>query len=236
MSWYDAFSSFYDASLEALYAEHRVLAADALALEPGMTVLDLPCGTGQSFPAIAQRLRGSGMIIGGDLSAGMLRKAAAREGALSGVRLVMEALDVNALTLEALQAATGVGQVHRLHVFLGMSVFSDMEAAFDRLWSVLAPTGLPGEPDRPRRHPQVLLGAAAGAREGLRAARLALSPPARRPDQARDRAEALGPVFVTRHASRGNALSARRAGHPIARIRLLHRPNRSKHPTISGSG
>ena len=141
MSWYDAFSNFYDASLEALYAEHRVLAADALALEPGMTVLDLPCGTGQSFPAIAQRLRGSGMIIGGDLSAGMLRKAAAREGALSGVRLVMEALDVNALTLEALQAATGVGQVHRLHVFLGMSVFSDMEAAFDRLWSVLAPRG-----------------------------------------------------------------------------------------------
>ena len=48
---------------------------------------------------------------------------------------------MNALSPEALQAAAGRGQVDRLHVFLGMSVFPDMNAAFDRLWSVLAPGG-----------------------------------------------------------------------------------------------
>jgi len=82
--WYDAFSKFYDASLEALYAEHRELAAEALALEPGMTVLDAPCGTGLSFGEIARRMRGDGTIVGADLSPGMLRKAAARESSLAG--------------------------------------------------------------------------------------------------------------------------------------------------------
>ncbi len=141
MSWYDAFSNVYDGSLEKLYAEHRELAADALALQPGMSVLDLPCGTGQSFAAMAQCLNGSGAIVGGDLSTGMLGKAAARAGALAGVRLVTVAIDVNALSAETLQAAAGIAQVDRLHVFLGMSVFPDMHAAFDRLWSVLAPGG-----------------------------------------------------------------------------------------------
>jgi ubiquinone/menaquinone biosynthesis C-methylase UbiE len=139
--WYDAFSKFYDASLEALYAEHRELAAEALALEPGKAVLDVPCGTGLSFAAVARRLRGNGTIVGADLSPGMLRRAAARESALAGVRLITAALDVNTLSSETLQALTGSAQVDRLHVFLGMSVFPDMSAAFDRLWSVLAPGG-----------------------------------------------------------------------------------------------
>lgn len=139
--WYDAFSSFYDASLEELYAEHRELAAEALALEPGATVLDVPCGTGLSFGAIARPLRGDGTILGADLSPGMLRKAAARDSALGAVQLVTAALDVSALSPEILQALAGRAQVDRLHVFLGMSVFPDISAAFDRLWSVLAHGG-----------------------------------------------------------------------------------------------
>jgi ubiquinone/menaquinone biosynthesis C-methylase UbiE len=141
MSWYDVFARFYDASLEAVYAEHRGLAAEALALEPGLTVLDLPCGTGQSFPALAHGLRGNGTIVGCELSAGMLQKAAARGAGFAGVQLVTAPLDVQALAPQALQEVTGRAQVDRLHVFLGMSVFPAMDLAFDRLWSVLAPGG-----------------------------------------------------------------------------------------------
>jgi len=48
---------------------------------------------------------------------------------------------VTALSPETLHALAGRAHVDRLHVFLGMSVFPNMSAAFDRLWSVLAPGG-----------------------------------------------------------------------------------------------
>jgi len=141
MAWYDVFSSFYDAALEPLYAEQRTLAADALALEPGMSVLDVPCGTGQSFPAIAAKLGGRGAIIGVDASAGMQRRAAAR-APQPGVSITTLHARAEELAPASLQAALdGRDRVDRLHVFLGMSVFPDMQLAFDRLWSLLAPGG-----------------------------------------------------------------------------------------------
>ena len=84
MGWYDAFSNIYDASLESCTPSTASSRPRRSRSQPGMSVLDLPCGTGQSFPAIAKGLRGSGTIIGGDLSAGMLRKAAARAGGALG--------------------------------------------------------------------------------------------------------------------------------------------------------
>jgi ubiquinone/menaquinone biosynthesis C-methylase UbiE len=132
MAWYDVFSNFYDAALEPLYAEQRALAAEALSLEPGMSVLDVPCGTGQSFAAIASKL-GRGTIVGVDGSAGMLRRAAARGTQVSGVTIT---------TLQArAEALVHRDRVDRLHLFLGMSVFADMNASFDHLWSLLAPGG-----------------------------------------------------------------------------------------------
>src|SRR5215510_7572191 len=78
MGAYDLFSNFYDASLEKLYAEHRQLAVAALAPAAGSVVLDVPCGTGQSFDALASAVGASGLILGVDASAGMLRRAQAR--------------------------------------------------------------------------------------------------------------------------------------------------------------
>jgi ubiquinone/menaquinone biosynthesis C-methylase UbiE len=142
MAWYDVFSSFYDAALEPLYAEHRVLAADALALEAGMSVLDVPCGTGQSFPALAARLGNHGTIIAADASAGMLRRATERVPRTPGVTISTVHARADALERTQLQAQlSGREHVDRLHVFLGMSVFLDMQASFDRLWSLLAPGG-----------------------------------------------------------------------------------------------
>lgn len=133
MGFYDLFSGIYDASLEPLYAEHRALAADALALTRSSVVLDVPCGTGQSFGVLASR---AGTVLGVDASRGMLQRAAARvsKDGLANVRVVEVRADQ--LTRAQLAAAPD-----RLHVFLGMSVFDDPEATFDHLWELLAPGG-----------------------------------------------------------------------------------------------
>jgi len=129
MAWYDFFAHTYDASLEPLYAEHRALAADALELKPGMRVLDAPCGTGQSFAALSSRLGPEGTLIGADLSAGMLRKAEKRQ-----VDTQLELHNVDAALLE-------IDAVDAVHVFLGMTVFDDMQATFEQLWRHLKPGG-----------------------------------------------------------------------------------------------
>lgn len=136
MAWYDVFSRFYDASLEPLYREQRARAVDALRVTTASRVLDLPCGTGQSFGPLRKRLPAEGHVVGVDLSPGMLREARRRierEG-LANVSL----LEKDALTVE--HADLG-GAPDRLLVFLGMSVFPDHEAVFAHLWSLLAPGG-----------------------------------------------------------------------------------------------
>lgn len=143
MGPYDFFSNFYDASLESFYAEHRVLAADALALTAESVVLDVPCGTGQSFEALTRRIGPRGAVLGADASAGMLRRAAARiaKRGLTNVHLVK----ANARELQAEELSAAAGRevvVDRLLVFLGMSVFTDPTGTFGRLWKLLAPGGI----------------------------------------------------------------------------------------------
>jgi ubiquinone/menaquinone biosynthesis C-methylase UbiE len=141
MSWYDFFSRFYDRSLEPLYASTRVEAANALDLSAGQTVLDLPCGTGQSFDVLAPAVGETGRIIGVDLSSGMLQRAAARverEG-WTQVRLVeASAYEIDA---ERLADATEGRPIDRLHVFLGLTALERYDEAFARMWDLLAPGG-----------------------------------------------------------------------------------------------
>ncbi len=132
MGYYDFFSRFYDRSLEDLYRDHRTAAAEALRLAPGMTVLDAPCGTGQSFDAVHAGIH-PGML-------GKARDRVARLG-MEGVHLADG--DVQTLTAGDLARAAGrpVAPVDRLLVFLGMTVFPDWRGAFANLWSLLAPGG-----------------------------------------------------------------------------------------------
>lgn len=136
MAWYDWFSNFYDASLGPLYRDARTAAAAALRPAPHHAVLDLPCGTGQSFDELAPKIAG-GALVGVDLSAGMLRRARVRadQRGWSHVRLLQR--DVHALTL----ADLSVPRLDRLHVFLGLSTFPRWDEAFVHLWQLLAPGG-----------------------------------------------------------------------------------------------
>ncbi len=136
MAWYDVFSRIYDASLEALYREARTRAVEALRAEPGSFVLDLPCGTGQSFDLLCAAVGERGRVVGVDLSPGMLREAERRIARSGFDRVSVLARDAAELTVSDLGAAPD-----RVHVFLGMTVFPDPDAVFDRVWSLLAPGG-----------------------------------------------------------------------------------------------
>ena len=56
----------------------RVAGVARLDLKPGQTVLDVGCGTGQSFALLEEAIGPGGRIIGIDLSPDMLKYAAAR--------------------------------------------------------------------------------------------------------------------------------------------------------------
>ncbi len=140
MGWYDFFSRFYDSSLEKLYVDARSAAAEALELAPGMTVLDLPCGTGQSFDGIVSRIRPGGRLVGADLSEGMLARAAKRARTRELAEVVTARGDVRSFGAGDLRAL-GVDRLDRLHVFLGLTAFPDWEASFERLFGLLAPGG-----------------------------------------------------------------------------------------------
>lgn len=140
MAFYDLFANVYDASLERMYAPQRALAAEGLVVEPAAVVLDVPCGTGQSFDLIASRLGPSGLLLAADASRGMLERATTRAGSRN-IRCFQA--DAAKLTRQQLSEAAGRAVLPtRLHVFLGMSVFGDMRATFDNLWSLLAPGGV----------------------------------------------------------------------------------------------
>jgi len=63
--------------------EYYRRAASAIPVRPGMTVLDLGCGTGSLSLALGERMRGRGRIVGIDLSERQLERARAKVGASS---------------------------------------------------------------------------------------------------------------------------------------------------------
>ncbi len=142
MGWYDWFASFYDRSLEPLYRDARAAAVTALAAEPGQVVLDLPCGTGQSFDRLAPAVGPRGLLIGVDFSAGMLTQARRRARRYEPTQISLQQRDVHEVDAGSLAAATGRPvTLDRLHIFLGLTAFPRWEAAFERLWDLLAPGG-----------------------------------------------------------------------------------------------
>ncbi len=142
MGYYDFFSLYYDRALEEMYLPQREAAAEALKLAPGMTVLDLPCGTGQSFDEVVPRVGPSGRVIGVDLSSGMLKKASARAWSKDWAQVTTLSGDARTLSVADLSAAVGEPvTVDRLLIFLGMTVFPDWREVFAHLWSLLAPGG-----------------------------------------------------------------------------------------------
>lgn len=60
---YQRLAESYDSTCTRIEAL-RLMAIDALALQPGETVLDVACGTGSTLPLLAQKVGHSGRVIG----------------------------------------------------------------------------------------------------------------------------------------------------------------------------
>lgn len=137
MNHYDVISWGYEYFTELLHGRHRREAVGLLRLEPGQSVLDVPCGTGANFPLLQERIGPSGHVVASDFSAGMLARAQAKVGKAEwgNVRLVQA--DAREITAEAL----GVTEVDAVICMLGLSVVPDWEVAFERMYGVLRPGG-----------------------------------------------------------------------------------------------
>jgi SAM-dependent methyltransferase len=140
MGHYDLFSSFYDASTERHYVEQRPLAIAALDRRPGMSALDLPCGTGQAFDGVTAAVLPGGGLLGVDFISGMLGKASKRVAKNGWGHTFLLEGDARSVSSDDLVAAGAPAQVDRLHAFLGMSAFPGWTAKADitrPLWDPL---------------------------------------------------------------------------------------------------
>jgi demethylmenaquinone methyltransferase/2-methoxy-6-polyprenyl-1,4-benzoquinol methylase len=136
MAWYDTFARFYDTFLDATYAAHRAAARECLALSPGMTVVDVGCGTGASFAHLVSAVGPTGRVIGADASAGMLRKAEARvrRNGWQNVSLVE-------VTGDHAQLARQVSSADRILFFLSLSVIPSWQTVLNDWLAILAVGG-----------------------------------------------------------------------------------------------
>ncbi len=142
MPWYDWFATFYDHTVERVYAPYRAEAADALELLPGEHVVDLACGTGPNFEHLVRSVGVHGRVIGVDYSAGMLGRAerrAARRGWSQVCTLQQDASTVGQQDLDAVCAAPV--QLSGVLVTLGLSVIPKWEAVVRQMYDRLQPGG-----------------------------------------------------------------------------------------------
>jgi demethylmenaquinone methyltransferase/2-methoxy-6-polyprenyl-1,4-benzoquinol methylase len=142
MKWYDLIAPIYDGAIRSLYLPYRQKAVHALQLQPGLTVLDLGCGSGLNFELIMEGIGVQGTLIGVDFSAKMLdraHKAVAQHG-WSNVYLLQQ--DASKLELKNLDSLTGRNiRVDRILCTLGLSVFPAWQDVFERSFDLLAIDG-----------------------------------------------------------------------------------------------
>lgn len=118
------------ATMDATLRPLGEAAMDALALGPGLRVLDVGCGCGDSTLALAERVGPSGAVHGVDLSGPMLDVARARARGRPTVTFGQG--DASVLELP---------RVDRLFSRFGVMFFADPAAAFTHLRGALAPDG-----------------------------------------------------------------------------------------------
>lgn len=135
--WYDLFANFYDSALDRTYREHRAEAVRALRIEPGMTVVDVGCGTGASLPHLVAAVGTRGRVIGADASPGMLEKARSRVRRHGWTNV--ELFRVHCTGDEGRIAA--LFPVDRVQFFLSLSVIQPWQSALALWRRALGPAG-----------------------------------------------------------------------------------------------
>ncbi len=143
ISYYDQFSKIYDwLSPKWYYHKPRVYGIEELALKPGNTILNLPVGTGQNFEYFQKHLKETGLIIGIDLSEGMLKKAKEKRDLhnWSNIKILKgDATQINSDYL--LDNFENSLEIDAIFCDLGLSGFPEWENIIDNMLNILKPGG-----------------------------------------------------------------------------------------------
>lgn len=143
--YYSSFSRWYDRlSPASYYLKPRKKAVKELYIKEGDTILVVACGTGQLFGPLQDLLKCNGLVIGLDLSPGMLSKA--REKIRKNDWKNICLIEGNATELserwlsERLDRPEGI-QVDASICELGLSVMEDWAKVVDKMMDVTKPGG-----------------------------------------------------------------------------------------------
>lgn len=141
--WYDRIAWLYDPFILGSYNRARRATIRQSRLEPGQTVLDVACGTGENFRFILAELGPSGFLIGTDFSSGMLAQASRKieKNAWQNVRLLPA--DARVLSRQMLRETLAMPdlQVDRIICTLGLTVVPEWQTVFASTWDILKPNG-----------------------------------------------------------------------------------------------
>lgn len=128
-----AYGLFVDAFLLGRTDEFRRRTVEALALEPGDSVLDAGCGPGPNFELLADAVGSEGTVVGVDASPGMVTRASERGETLAPETAVLGA---DAATLPLRDA-----RFDAACATLSLSAVPDVPAVVDGLHDALRPGG-----------------------------------------------------------------------------------------------
>ncbi len=142
MPWYDWFATYYDQTVERVYAPYREEVVSALELVTDDHVVDLACGTGPNFEHLVAAVGANGCVIGVDFSAGMLRRAERRAADRGWSQVSTLQQDASTVGQKDLDAACGAPvQLAGVLVTLGLSVIPNWEVVVRQMYDRLQPGG-----------------------------------------------------------------------------------------------
>ncbi|TVZ26081.1 phosphatidylethanolamine/phosphatidyl-N-methylethanolamine N-methyltransferase/demethylmenaquinone methyltransferase/2-methoxy-6-polyprenyl-1,4-benzoquinol methylase [Gillisia sp. Hel_I_86] len=139
--YYDKLSVIYDYISNWYYKKARNYAIKELQLKNGQTVLNVPCGTGVNFKYFNEYLNNSGLIIGIDLSSGMLDKARQKIEKNGWTNIETELNDATKIDQNWLDYRDEQITVDAVFCDLGLSGLPEWRNIIDNMISILKPNG-----------------------------------------------------------------------------------------------
>lgn len=141
--YYDKFSKVYDfLSPDIYYRKPRIKAIEEMDIKENQTILNIPCGTGQSIHYINKRMNNTGQIIGLDLSKGMLNKSKKKAQSENWDNTIL--LEANATQLNQDWIKKEMGHeilFDSILCDLGLSGFPEWQKVIDNMLGLLKPDG-----------------------------------------------------------------------------------------------
>ncbi|MAY83497.1 MAG: 16S rRNA (cytosine(1402)-N(4))-methyltransferase [Flavobacteriales bacterium] len=142
--YYDKISTIYDFISNWYYKKPRKYAIEKLKLKKDQVVLNLPCGTGVNFKYFQHYLKNSGLILGIDLSDGMLKQAEQKidKNDWTNIDLQLEnAIMVDQKWVNEYSNGKRIEKFDAVFCDLGLSGLPDWKNIIDNMISILKPGG-----------------------------------------------------------------------------------------------